>query len=208
VLISPHSIGGVDKARVRSRFKLTKTEIEHRPVVEQRQASVETIRAGIRVFFRFADVLGLSARAGAKAESGERRESTTIPICVALMEVSGIMWKPQRGEIGHVEDFLIDDQTWAIRYLIVDTKDWLPGKKVLIFSEKWIERVSWSEKAVVVALTREAIQQAPEYTDSPPLTETRRSPLSTLPPPGLLASRGCGRRQRGIGRRTPAESLA
>jgi hypothetical protein len=58
--------------------------------------------------------------------------------------------------------------------LIVDTKDWLPGKKVLI-SPKWIERVSWSEKQVVVALTREAIQQAPEYTD--PLTRDQETAL-------------------------------
>ena len=36
------------------------------------------------------------------------------------------------GEIGHVEDFIIDDETWAIRYLIIDTRNWWPGKKVLI----------------------------------------------------------------------------
>jgi hypothetical protein len=60
--------------------------------------------------------------------------------------------------------------------LIVDTKDWLPGKKVLI-SPKWIERVSWSEKQVVVALTRKAIGQAPEYTDSPPLTRGQEMAL-------------------------------
>jgi hypothetical protein len=80
------------------------------------------------------------------------------------------------GEIGHVEDYLIDDQTWAIRYLIVDTKDWLPGKRVLI-SPNWIERVSWSEKQVVVDLTRDAIGQAPEYADVPPLTRDQEIAL-------------------------------
>jgi len=59
--------------------------------------------------------------------------------------VSGHHVEASDGEIGHVEDFLVDDRTWAIRYLIVDTRDWLPGKKVLI-SPKWIKRVSWSEK--------------------------------------------------------------
>jgi hypothetical protein len=91
-------------------------------------------------------------------------------------DVSGHHVEASDGEIGHVEDFLIDDETWAIRYLIVDTKDWLPGKKVLI-SPKWIERVSWSEKQVVVDLTREAIRQAPEYTDSPPLTRDQEIAL-------------------------------
>jgi len=67
------------------------------------------------------------------------------------------------GEIGHVEDFIIDDQTWAIRYLVIDTRNWWPGKKVLI-APKWIERVSWQEGKVFVDLSREAMQKSPEYT--------------------------------------------
>jgi len=66
------------------------------------------------------------------------------------------------GEIGHVEDFIIDDETWAIRYLVVDTRNWWPGKKVLI-SPRWIERVSWNESKVFVNLSREKIRQSPEY---------------------------------------------
>ena len=69
------------------------------------------------------------------------------------------------GEIGHVEDFIIDDEAWAIRYLIIDTRNWWPGKKVLI-SPKWIERVSWEEAKVFVNLTRATVQQAPEYTEA------------------------------------------
>ena len=80
------------------------------------------------------------------------------------------------GEIGHVDDFLIDDATWAIRYFIVDTRDWLPGKRVLI-SPKWIELVSWRERKVVVDLTREAIRQAPEHTDAAPLTRDQEIAL-------------------------------
>lgn len=60
------------------------------------------------------------------------------------------------GEIGHVEDFIIDDETWAIRYLVVDTRNWRSGKTVLV-SLRWIERVSWSESKVFVNLSREAI---------------------------------------------------
>jgi hypothetical protein len=68
------------------------------------------------------------------------------------------------GEIGHVEDFIIDDETWAIRYLIIDTQNWWRGKKVLI-SPRWIERVSWSKSKVFVNLSRESIKQSPEYTE-------------------------------------------
>ena len=68
------------------------------------------------------------------------------------------------GELGHVEDFIVDEETWAIRYLIIDTRNWWPGKKVLI-SPQWIERVSWSETKVFTNLLRETIRQSPEYTE-------------------------------------------
>jgi len=73
------------------------------------------------------------------------------------------------GEIGHVDDFIIDDETWAIRYLVVATKNWWPGKKVLI-SPKWIESVSWDAREVVIEMTCETIKDAPEYTDKSLLT--------------------------------------
>ena len=73
------------------------------------------------------------------------------------------------GKIGHVDDFIIDDDTWAIRYLIVDTQNWWPGKKVLI-SPKWIERVSWDEAKIFVNLSREKIKESLEYKDEAPLT--------------------------------------
>nr|MDA3874404.1 PRC-barrel domain-containing protein [Kiritimatiellia bacterium] len=71
--------------------------------------------------------------------------------------------------IGYVDDFIVDTQTWAIRYLVVNTRNWLPGKKVLL-SPKWIERVSWSESKVFVNLSRDAVKQSPEYTEESLLT--------------------------------------
>ena len=77
--------------------------------------------------------------------------------------MSGYEIQALDGEIGHVEDFVMDDETWAIRYLVVATRNWWPGEKVLV-SPQWIERVSWSESKVFVNLSREAIKQSPEYT--------------------------------------------
>ncbi len=79
-------------------------------------------------------------------------------------EVAGYNIEALDGEVGHVEDFVVDDETWAIRYLIVATKNWRPGKKVLV-SPQWIERVSWSESKVFINLSRETIKQSPEYSE-------------------------------------------
>ena len=63
----------------------------------------------------------------------------------------------------------MDDEAWAIRYIEVATRNWWPGKKVLV-SPAWIERVSWTDSKVYVGLTREAIKNAPEYAESMPIT--------------------------------------
>lgn len=71
------------------------------------------------------------------------------------------------GAIGHVEDFLFDDQTWNIRFLVVDTRNWLPGKKVLVAPE-WIQDIRWNDSKTNVNLTRDAIKDAPEYDPGKP----------------------------------------
>ena len=115
---------------------------------------------------------------------GERKRG--IPICAALHDVSGYHIQAADGEIGHVEDFIIDDETWAIRYLIVDTRNWWPGKKVLV-SPQWIERVSWSESKVFVNLSREAIRQSPEYRMESLLTrDYETGTVSALRSPWIL----------------------
>jgi uncharacterized protein YrrD len=73
------------------------------------------------------------------------------------------------GELGHVDDFIIDDVTWAIRYLIIDTANWWAGKKVLV-SPHWIDHISWEDLKVAVNLTRESIKKSPEYSEEELLT--------------------------------------
>lgn len=66
------------------------------------------------------------------------------------------------GEIGHVDDFIVDDDTWAIRYLVVDTRNWWPGKHVLVAPQR-IGAIDWASSSVKVDLLRETIKQEPEY---------------------------------------------
>jgi hypothetical protein len=63
----------------------------------------------------------------------------------------------------------MDDKAWAIRYLEVATRNWWPGKKVLV-SPGWIQRVSWKDSKVYVGLSREAIKSGPEFVESAPIT--------------------------------------
>ena len=66
------------------------------------------------------------------------------------------------GGVGHVQGLLIDEETWAIRYLIVNTSNWWVGHQVLI-APQWIKSVSWPDHSVMVNLTRQAVKDAPPY---------------------------------------------
>jgi uncharacterized protein YrrD len=80
------------------------------------------------------------------------------------------------GEVGHVEDVLVDEQTWAIRYFVVNTSNWWVGHKVLI-APQWISGIDWSDRSVVVDLSRESVKAAPPYESSAELNPDRESLL-------------------------------
>ena len=79
--------------------------------------------------------------------------------------VIGYHIKATDGDIGHLEDLLVDDHTWALRRLIVNTSNWWGGQRVLIAPHS-IKDVSWSEAKVSVGLTCQAIKDAPAYTSA------------------------------------------
>lgn len=87
----------------------------------------------------------------------------------SALEVLGYHIRARDGEIGHVEDYIVSDQTWTIPYVVVDTRNWLPGKKVLI-SPRWIENIDWDRSQVAIPLLKEAIETAPEYDHSKEIT--------------------------------------
>jgi hypothetical protein len=78
-------------------------------------------------------------------------------------EVMGYAISAADGEIGHAEDFIVDDSTWLIRGLVIDTRNWLPGGKKVIVPIPWLHGVSWSDASVSADLTRAQIEQGPEY---------------------------------------------
>ena len=101
-----------------------------------------------------------------EAESQARAEAvrheSDDPHLRSCKAVTGHHIHATDGDIGHVQGFLVEDGTWAIRYLIVDTSNWWLGHQVLI-APQWIKAVSWSQATVSVDLTRQAVQDAPPY---------------------------------------------
>ncbi len=107
-----------------------------------------------------------------------RDQESGDPHLRSARDVMGYYIQATDGDVGHVEDFLVDDETWAIRYCIVDTRNWLPGRKVLI-SPEWIQRVSWEDSKVYVDLSQRHIEAAPEFDPSMPLAREHEDRLHT-----------------------------
>jgi uncharacterized protein YrrD len=72
------------------------------------------------------------------------------------------------GRIGHVEDLFVDESGWIIRYVLVDAREWLPGRRVLV-STDWVARVGWTDNHIQVDLTRDQVENSPEYDLESPL---------------------------------------
>jgi uncharacterized protein YrrD len=91
-------------------------------------------------------------------------------------EVTGYRLQASNDSMVHVEDFLFDTVTWAIRYLVVDIRNWLPGKHVVI-PQQWITSVAWDDRVVNVDVTRRILQAAPDYESSIEFSSTHETDL-------------------------------
>lgn len=78
------------------------------------------------------------------------------------------------GEIGQVKDFLVEEESWTIRYLVVGTGSWWLGHDVLL-PARWIRGVSWERQTMAVDLARDTLKSAPRYDPSVPLTRELES---------------------------------
>ena len=80
------------------------------------------------------------------------------------------------GDMGQVEDIVVDDETWGIRYFIVNTLKWLSDRRVPV-SPTWITKVDWTGKKVFVDLSKEAVKGSPEFDPTKPVNHDYESTL-------------------------------
>jgi hypothetical protein len=80
----------------------------------------------------------------------------------SMSEVIGYHIQAKDGEIGHVEDFLLCDKEWFIKYVLVDTRNWWGGRKVVV-EPQWIEAFKCGESKVYLKLARGGVEGIPQY---------------------------------------------
>ncbi len=179
VLILPLFLGRPDWASCLFPVKLVKKQVEDAPRLEEhapvhRQYEVEYHSFyGLPFYWAGTHALGPvpypAPLHDVNPESGEPSDPNQDECLLrSANELVEYHIKAVDGEIGHVEDFILDDDSWTVRYIVVDTRNWLPGKKVLV-PPAWIESADWLQKTVTVDLTKGQVERSPEYDPSAPV---------------------------------------
>jgi hypothetical protein len=180
VLISPISIIHADWQSKRLDVALTKKQVENSPNIDTHKPVSRQHEVAYLGYFGYPYYWGgpfapgyypmgatapINAPMEGLATSGELADTHLR----STQGITGYYIEATDGEIGHVKGFVVDDETWSVRYMEVATQNWWPGKKVLV-APAWIQRASWAQSKVFVQLTRESIQTGPEYIESKPIT--------------------------------------
>jgi hypothetical protein len=190
VLISPVAVSRVEWDQRLLPLDLTQEQVRNSPRIDTEQPVSREHEAALLQYYNWPSYWGIAGfpdvgfampvpvvpfqppLASVHHEAADRAGATAVHEDHHLRSVRAVtdhLIEAADGSIGHVDDFLIDDREWQIRYLVVDTRNWWPGKKVLI-APQWIARVGWEEAKVYVDLTRTAIKTSPAYDPAAPLT--------------------------------------
>lgn len=186
VLLSPISFRQADGTTQQFHVSLTKEKVKHSPGLDahqpvSRQYEREYSRYyGYPAYWGYPGMWGMSSYPSFLAEGVWDAGSTIAhdPADASLRsakELRGYHIEGSDAEVGHVSDFIIDDETWAVRYLVVDTSNWLVGKRVLV-APHWASAVSWDERKVHVRMSRDEIKGSPVWHPDAPVNreyETR-----------------------------------
>lgn len=182
VLISPYSVlpplsndGTINVLLTRAQVEDSPDIDTHKPVSRQHEREY----LGYYGYPTYWSDSGLWATGGfpnlpaqALSEYGERheqREEEINPEDAHLRSTAtthGYHIEAIDGSIGHIVDFIFDVESWAIRYVLVDTSNWWPGSKKVLIATSWIDRINWVDRKAFTSLTREGVENSPAYDES------------------------------------------
>jgi hypothetical protein len=172
VLVSPFALGNVHAASKQLEIKLPRERIKNSPSIE---TELPVARQHEREYYRYYNwptywngpgLWGLSSTPIIPSHSESWYEDELVREADSHLrstqEITGYVIQALDGEVGHIEDFLIDETSWAVRYLVVATGLWRLGRNVLVPPQS-IARVFWEQSKMFVQLPRSEVQQEPEF---------------------------------------------
>lgn len=188
VLVSPIFVTGIRWPEQQITVSLTREQVRHSPDLDTKQPISRRQEREYYKYFKTPaywtgyglwgtgmhpeDILGISQQKQTREPQGGGPSDVedTQTHLRSSAEVEGYALFANRGEVGKVVDFIFDEKTWAIRYLVVGTGRMLSqGKRVLV-SPRWTKEISWKRRQVFVDIENTKIEEAPEYNPDEPVT--------------------------------------
>jgi len=183
VLIAPHTLGLIDFESELIAVHLNRAQVEDSPSIDtekpiSRQYEEEWHRYyDYPAYWLIPEAVGFASppltpettiHQPRKTGGASLAEAHVNPNLRSSNEVTGYSIHAIDGDIGHVADFIIDEEGWSIRYIVISLSRWV-GKDLLM-SPEWIERICWEDEHVYVPLMRVTIREAPEWDESKPIS--------------------------------------
>ncbi len=179
-LISPMSITHLDREKRNIRVNLTKQQVEQSPGIDKHQPLSRQMEKLVSDYYgnryywderpnltpeQLAAANSVASMVKSAIEPGSVAAAPALAPDVhlrSMQEIATYKIAASDGVIGQLEDFFLNTDDWSIRYIGVDTGNWLPGKHVLI-SAAWVGEFNWPERTVIIDLTRRQIETSPDY---------------------------------------------
>jgi len=175
VLVSPIFFREAEWATRQFHLELTSEKVKHSPTIDMhrpvsRQHELEFNRYyGNPNYWEYSGFwgmstypVGLSSKQWNEGNAVRAKQPAEDSDLRSNQEVRGYHLEGTDGGLGHIKDCIVDDETWRIRYFVINTSNWGMGKDVLI-APHWTTRISWEERKVYVDLSRQTIKDSPVW---------------------------------------------
>lgn len=181
-LISTHAIDDIDFENREIHVSLSSEQLEESPSIEKNSPISKTKEKALIEYFGWPDYwkkthssdsefihAGITERKKLlnfktiEKEAAKQKSEIVETNLRSLEEVRGYKIHAKDDKFGHLEDLFVEEEdSWIIRYLLIDTRNILEGKSVLIAPD-WIESISWFNKEIFVSKDKKEIEDSPEY---------------------------------------------
>jgi uncharacterized protein YrrD len=183
VLIHPSAIAQADTERRELGLALTKSQVEGSPETRQDEPVSRQIEDNLHSYYGWDPLWAGNSYFGGGAMASPLLSPSMAPPLFgeaagigagvnegnphlrSIAAVTGCHVHASDGNIGHIEDFLVDSASWTVHYLIVDTRNWWPGKHVLI-SPYAVQDISYLEHEIRLTVSKEQVMGSPVWDPS------------------------------------------
>lgn len=174
VLISPISMGYPNEKEKAIAIKLDVDQIKDSPLLEDNQPISREYESrlfrhyGYGFYWMGAGLWGTYPHPGALVDNQaldieEGLEDEKQYHLRSALEIDGYIVQAQDDGCGHVVDLLMDDRSWAICYVVVNLRNWLPGGANVVLPREVIKEISWPQQHLAVNLSVDQVKSSVQY---------------------------------------------